>query len=146
MKSKLKAFTLVELIISIAIIGILGYILILNTRVISKHQEKSELNIISTSITHTKSSSLSTRQRHYIDIDYENNAYYISVSKEEIKLDSLEFLYQISNTNFLEFTSAGRPAYDTPGTIYLRGKKTNTIYKLTILPVTGKVNITEEGE
>lgn len=142
---KIKGLTLVELIITIAIVSILTSLVLLNSRSFNNYLEKQELKSIVISINQTKNYALSTRQRQ--NIIFTNKIFKSSVNNEEIELKKLELVEAESNTKEFIFTENARPAMDdslnpTAGTLVFKGKDKS--YKIILRPVTGKIRIEEK--
>lgn len=142
---RLKGLTIVELIITIAILAILTSLILLNTRSFNNYLEKKELKSIVIIINQTKNYALSTRERQ--SISFSNKSYKSSVNNEEVELEKLEFLPEESNTSEFIFTENARPAMNdslnpTAGTMTFKGKDKS--YKVILRPVTGKIRIEEK--
>lgn len=142
---KIKGLTLVELIITIAIVSILTSLVLLNSRSFNNYLEKQELKSIVISINQTKNYALSTRQRQ--NIIFTNKIFKSSVNNEEIELKKLELVEAESNTKEFIFTENARPTMDdnlnpTAGTLVFKGKDKS--YKIILRPVTGKIRIEEK--
>lgn len=146
MKSKkVKGFTLIELVIVIAIISILSAFALLNSKNFNTYLEKQELKSIIININQTKNFALSSRERQ--SVTFNERTYTSSIKNEEFELKKIEFLQGESNTKEFIFTENGRPAMNdsnnpTAGTIAFKGKEKT--YLLKLRPVTGKIGIEEK--
>lgn len=142
---KIKGFTLIELVIVIAIISILSVFALLNSKNFNTYLEKQELKSIIININQTKNFALSSRERQ--SVAFNDNTYTSSIKNEEFEFKKLEFLQGESNTNEIIFTENGRPAMSdsnnpTAGTIAFKGKE--KIYLIKLRPVTGKIRVEEK--
>lgn len=141
---KVKGLTIIELIITIAILAILTSLVLLNSRSFNNYLERQELKAIVISINQTKNYALSTRERQSISFSQKN--YKSSINNEEVELKKLELDEGESNTKEFIFTENARPAMDddlkpTAGTLAFKGKDKS--YKIILRPVTGKIRIEE---
>lgn len=136
---KMSAISLVELIISIAIMAVLSTIIIINSKTVASYKEKIELDKFITTINQCKSKSIKERKTHKVTLIIPDNAYYSSLDSELNKFEYLKISGSGTNLDSIAFTVKGTPSKGSAGTIIIIGRELE--YKITVSPVTGKINI-----
>ena len=145
-KSKtIKGYTLVELIVVMALIGIVLSVAIPSFQIVLRTSEKKELMEFKRDIIFARNSAVMENQNYYLALDIEANEYRIETSVKDDKsiIKTKEFVNGIvlkaDNLNHnIAFYPTGSP--DKAGTIELSNTKGERIY-ITITPATGKVNL-----
>lgn len=144
---KNKAFTLIELVISIGIILILLSIGGLNFKIRDRVQAREQLKELALDLKFLKNYSQINNIRTSMTLN--ENGYSINFG-EKIKTVKFNSLVKLESTNLdkITFSKKGKPSYleekSSAGTInFSIGDKK---YKITIQPVTGKVNFIEIKE
>lgn len=143
MQKQNQGYTLLEVIVVLALIGIFLSISIPNLRIISNFQEKNEMKTFRRDIIAAKNKAIMEGTIYVLNIERKINSYNIKISGETVKDVELVYWHIIpGNTleNRIEFSPTGVP--NGGGTIRLKNKK-GKITELTISPVTGKINIYE---
>lgn len=143
---KLKGVTLIELVLTIAIISILINLLIIKSSTFDYKKEKAELKLIITSIKNTKNAAISSRTRQSIEFDFVDSTFVSTMENKQVLLKFLKIKssHPKTNTNKFIFTENGAPGMNingtnSSGTIIFEGKK--NLYRISVEPVTGKVNM-----
>ncbi|WP_138159737.1 pilus assembly FimT family protein [Peptoniphilus catoniae] len=135
---KKKGFTLIELVVSIAILASLMTIGLYNHKTSGEYRAKKDLEKIVRDIKYTRNLAMSKRKRarFFLSQDY----YEISCGDYEERFDySKDLILKSNGLINLEFTKNGISSKDTSQTIYF--KISNKLYEITVEPVTGKVNL-----
>lgn len=139
---KFKAATLVELIVSVAILSVLASLLLLNGNLISRYREKTEIKNLVTSINLIRNTAITSRSKSNIEFDFKKNTYsYMNRELVVVELKELKFSEVGSNVFKFSFTKNGAPTNDGSGTIVLEGADLK--YTISVTPVIGKVNLKE---
>lgn len=134
-----KAFTLIELIISISIILIIISIGIFSLGSSRYYKARKDLDKIAMDIRYTRNLALANNASAYFKLRNDNRYEIVCGNIRELESYS-EDLYLVSdNIIDLQFNRSGASSKDTAQTIYFRIKDKS--YELTIEPVTGKVNL-----
>lgn len=141
---KLKGISLLETIMIVGIVSLLSFMIILNFNLFNNRLEKLELTQIKQNIYFIRSSSISSRTKETIFFDFQDNSYTFSNSDDKVELKYLDLDESSSNRKEFYFTEKGTPGFEGAGTITLLGQ--DKIYKISVTPVTGKVNIKIENE
>lgn len=147
MKYKIKAFTLIEMVIAIGILGILLAISIHSFFGVSTFKAERQLTTMEHELEWLRTTALKERVPTSLSIEKGYYCLYVNHEKQEsIPLEKdLEFLHGKYGGNFgdqLAFSSSGRPS--NAGTMYFRIKKTTKA--LVLSPVNGHVSIREVEE
>lgn len=142
-----KAYTLIELILVIALISILSCILIPNTSIFQKFKEKQEIREFRKDILLTRNRAITSRSKHDIKLIFDDNKYVIKGDANSDTIKSKTFNYGLklskrTNLTSIMFNETGIPSKS--GTVFLLDKK-NKVYEITIIPVTGKVEVKYEN-
>lgn len=144
-KSK-KGFTLIELIVVIAIISIILGMAAPSSNVIRKSKEKSELKELKRDIEYARDNAIFHNQVYSVIFYVNENRYVIKSNKNNIiKKKTLSSDLKILRTNFINdriiFSYIGAP--NRGGTISLTNSK-GEIINVTVRPATGKAFIYAE--
>lgn len=144
---KTKGFTLIELILVITIMAILFSVSGINYQITDKIKSKNQIYELKYNINQIKRYSQIHRFNGSIEIKEDGYIINFKNKSEEIKFNKLINL-ESTNLSVISFTSKGKPSFknnvNSAGTIvYSIG---DTRYKITIEPVTGKVNLRIVGE
>ena len=141
----IKGYTLVEVIVVIALIGIVLSVAIPSFKIILRTSEKKELMEFKRDIIFARNSAVMENQNYYIELDIVENQYVIASSikkgQNTVKKKKLVngIVLKADNVNhIIAFYPTGSP--DKAGTIELSNTKGEKIY-ITITPATGKVNL-----
>lgn len=137
-KNRLKGITIIELLLTIALISLTGYLIIVKSSSISSKLEIKELNGLIKTINNVKTQSIISRESQSVILNFDDNSYSCNGTEQVYQLKYLKFDEIATNRKELIFTNTGKPGFNTAGTIILKGKNKN--YKITVTPVTGKVN------
>lgn len=144
LKEKRRGYTLLEIIVVLALLAILLSISVPSMRIMENFKEKREIKIFRRDIISAKNKAIMEGTIYILSIERKNNRYVITNRSKiikDVKLVYWEILTGNTFNNKIKFTAAGSP--DRGGRLRLKNKK-GKIIKLTILPVTGKLNIYEE--
>ena len=139
-----QGYTLLELIVVLALLSIILSIAAPSIRVIGKFEEKMEMKTFRKDIISAKNKAITEGTMYALFIERENNRYLINSGGKTIKYVKFkhwEILPGNTFNNRIKFLAAGSP--DRGGSLRLKNKK-GKIIKLTIVPVTGKLNMYEE--
>lgn len=142
---KIMGYTLIELIVVIALIGIVLSVAVPSFEIILRTSEKKELMEFKRDLIFARNSAVMERQTYFIVLDNEKNLYRIERPIKEgqniIKMKKFVNGIVLKTNNLddnIAFYPTGSP--DKAGTIQLSNKKGERI-DITITPATGKVNI-----
>ena len=140
-----KGYTLVELILVIALVGIVLSISLPSFQIILKTAEKKELMEFKRDLNFARNSAVMENAVYSIEIDIVENQYFITKDKVKTRntIKNKKFVNGIvlkedNLGHSLTFYASGSP--EEAGTIELSNKKGERIY-ITITPATGKVNL-----
>lgn len=138
-KTKIRAYTLIELILVIAISTILLSISFYGIKNLTFFKEKSEIEIITRDINYTKT--ISIRLKKKSSLVFNDDGYKIYVGNEEKSNYNFEVLSIVTKPYMdrFEFTKRGATSEKGSGTLVLKGKK--KLYEITVAPVTGNINM-----
>lgn len=141
MNHKYKAFSLIEIVIVIAIISLTSYLVLFSYNLKQSHKEKIELERFLIDIKNTKYSSINNKEKSSFKIVSGNKYSYIqNGSANLVSLDNIIINITKTNIDEVSFTKNGIPNFESPGTIYL-DCEINGTFIVTITPVTGNINI-----
>lgn len=142
-KKTRQGYTLLEILVVLALISIILSIAIPSIKVIGNFEEKKEMKNFRRDIISARNMAIIEGSIYVLTI-YEKDNSYIIKSKgkviKNIKLAYWEIMPENTLDSKIKFLSTGSP--DKGGTIGLKNKR-KKITKLTILPVTGKLNVYE---
>lgn len=143
---KFRGFTLIELVISIAIIMILFSIASLNFNVRDKIEAKQQIKTLALDIKFLKNYAQVNNCRTSINIGDHGYSLNCGEKSKSVKFNKLLKL-KSTNVRIINFTSMGKPSYlsknNSAGTIIYSINDKKTI-RITVQPVTGKVNYYED--
>lgn len=140
-------YTLLEVIVVLALFAIILSIAIPNIKIISHARENDELNRLRREILSVRTNAIVENCTYRIVLDYKNNSY--KISKRTLSMTTMKLIKSIKLENGLKFTdsSLNEPiefkatgAPKSGRTIYLTNSKNQNI-ELTIAPATGSVNL-----
>lgn len=136
-----KGFTLIELVIILAIVSILFSITSLSFKNSNYYSAKKELQMIKKDLEFTRNLSMARAKESEFLID--ENQYEITCGDFKEKKEFSKYLVLTSkgNTKSFQFSKRGTPKFAGSGTIMFMIKDKD--YKITVEPVTGKVNLYE---
>ncbi len=144
---KCQGYTLLELIVVIALLAILLTIAVPGVRIIGRFQEKDELKTFRRDIISAKNKAIMEATIYSLHINKESNCYTIKTGYSKtssgnivktVKFIHWEFYGENNFDNSIRFLTTGAP--DKSGTMRIKNKK-GKITRLTISPVTGKLNV-----
>lgn len=146
-KGKRKGYTLLEILVVLALLSIILSILVLKSGVISSVRERNELNAFRKDILFARNSSIVENCFYILILDEKNNSYIIK--KQGIKLNEQENFKTVKFKNglvldknhdkkIIRFYSTGSP--DKGNTIRLTNRKKEVI-EVSISPATGSVKL-----
>ena len=141
-----RGYTLIELIVVIALIGIVLSVAIPSFTIMSRTAEKKELMEFKRDLIFTRNSAVMDNQVYYFKINDVENQYTIfkntkegkSIIIKKKKLVNGIILKTNNLSNEVAFYPTGSP--NKAGTIELSNKKGEKIY-ITITPATGKISL-----
>ena len=140
-----KGYTLVELIVVIALVGIVLSISIPSIKIIFTTSEKKELMEFKRDLIFARNSAVMENKVYSIDLDIVENQYFIRKSNKNGKklIKKKKFVNGIvlkedNLDHYITFYPTG--SVEKAGTIRLSNRKKEKIY-ITITPATGKVNL-----
>ncbi|MDO5724667.1 MAG: prepilin-type N-terminal cleavage/methylation domain-containing protein [Tissierellia bacterium] len=137
-----RAFTIIEIVLVIALVSILTKIYFINNDFINEYRVKESLNKIITDIEYVRNQAINSAKTMEISFNFDDNSY--SYNEKETMIDieivkPLKLDYSNSNRTKFVFTKNGIPAKDGAGTIALIYK--HNLYRISVVPVTGMVNL-----
>ena len=135
---KLKAFTLVELIVAIVILGIILTIGVVKFDFVNIYKERLEVNLIVDSINSARTNAINTGYENEVTM-YEEGSNITIKDNGKLNHININRVKLIGETSKVKFNSTGAPTKAC--TFELQGKKH---YKITVEVATGKVNLYEE--
>lgn len=144
LKNKSQGYTLLEIIVVLALLAILLSIAVPSIRIIGNFEEKNEIKSFRRDIISIKNKAIMEGTIYILSIERKNNRYVITSGGKtikDVKFIHWEILTGNTFNNKIKFKATGSP--EMGGTLRLKNKKGKVI-KLTIQPVTGKLNIYEE--
>ena len=144
---KNKAFTLIELVISIGIILVLLSIAGLNFKIRDRVQAREQVKELALDLKFLKNYAQINNMRTSMTLNDQGYSIKFDEKSKEVKFNSLLKL-ESTNLSEITFSKKGKPSYindkSSAGTIIFSiGDKR---YKITIQPVTGKVNFYDYKE
>ncbi len=142
-----KAFTLMELILVVALISILSCILIPNTNIFHNLKEKQEIREFRKDILLTRNRAIINQSNYYIKLVFDDNKYVIRglANNDTIKSKTFTSGLKLSRrTNLTDLLFEGSGKAGKSGTIYITNRK-NKEYIITISPITGSVAVKYDG-
>lgn len=147
---KTKGFTLIELIVTMAILGLLIGIGALRFDFLSNYQEKIEIESVVRAINEARNSAISSGYAYSVKFSERENMIQINSEIESVKNENkdavfsenlyLQKLKVVGEDNIVKFNATGAP--DNPGKYQINGNKKK--YTITIEIATGKVNLDEK--
>ncbi len=142
---RLKGYTLIELIIVLALFGILLTFTFPSLGLLDRFKTNQELKQLRRDILYTRNQAIVKGQAYRLELDYDKNEYYILVDGSKIKIVNFESGLKLVRTPFksVVFERTGVPS--GAGTIVLKSDTGNR-YHVSITPVIAKVNIYEVAE
>lgn len=143
--NNIKGYTLVELIVVIALMGIVLSIAVPSIDIIFKTAEKKELMEFKRDLIFARNSAVMENKVYSIDLDIVENQYFIRKNTKNGKklIKKKKFVNGIvlredNLDHYVTFYPTG--SVEKAGTIRLSNRKNERIY-ITITPATGKVNL-----
>lgn len=140
-----RAYTLIELLIVLALLSLMGAIAIPNLGIINNFKEKQEFNELKRDLLYSKNKAITENCHYEINIDIKLNNYEIidRGTNTRIKIkplqSGLKFIQaKDTTTNTIKFSPTGAPSIS--GTFVIQ-RRNEDRYKFSIVPVTGKLNI-----
>lgn len=141
-RNRKKGYTLLELMVVLAIIGIILSISVPNTSLFKKIKEKQEINGLKKDLIYARNRAITERKIYDVRFNLTNNSYQIRSNFTEPIFISKNFSSGIrfgdDSIKSLRFNPTGRPA--NAGTIILFSCD-KSVYRITISPVTGRVEV-----
>ncbi len=134
-----RAFTLIELVISVSIVSILLTIGFMSFRTVGSIEAKKDLKKIVNHIKFARNMAISEKSQSQVNFTGDNTYEIICTDYREVFHYSEKL--KLLNTKDIElvFTFKGVSSRDTAQTLYFKIK--DKMYEITIEPVTGKVNL-----
>ncbi|MDO5715066.1 MAG: prepilin-type N-terminal cleavage/methylation domain-containing protein [Tissierellia bacterium] len=142
MKRRTKGFTLLELILVLALFGIVVILPTIKFQILDQIEAKEQLKMFIMDLESTKQNAIIHQKDTVVQV---SNAGYIcrwnNRSKEVLWHPLIEMT---DRTNFeeVEFNSFGKPTKETAGSIIFTIQKKK--YKITLQPVTGRIKFYEK--
>lgn len=136
---KTKGFTLIELILTIAILGLLVGVGALRYDFLTNYQEKIEIESVLRTINEARNASITSGYVHTVTFAKDENMVQVNREGEVVERLNLKKL-QIKKLESFRFSTTGAPS--KAGTYYIHGNKKE--YIITIEIATGKVNLIEK--
>ncbi len=135
---KLKAFTLVELIVAIVILGIILTIGIVKFDFVNNYKERLEVNLVVNTINSARTNAINSGYQNKVEIK-EGGSQIIINDNGKINYIDLNNIKLRGKTTKVKFNSTGAP--EKGCTFELKGRKN---YSVTVEIATGKVNLYEK--
>lgn|SRR5690625_1165524 len=137
------AYTLMELLLVLAILSIISLLAIPNTKFFLNMREQQELNELKKDLLYARNRAIVEGRSYFVYFDRERNQYIIRYSETSPPVKVKEFKHGIkiwkdNSTSILRFNANGRPGES--GSIYLVDRKNNR-YKLSLTPATGRIEL-----
>lgn len=134
-------FTMIELVVVIALTLIILSIATPNLKVVNKLKESQELREFKRDILYARNQAIIEGKIYYFQLDYTDNGYFIHT--EDVVKKRYYFKHGLSlieNPNLirLEFGKSGVPIKS--GTIEFKNSE-NKIFFIAVTPVTGQINL-----
>lgn len=145
-----KGYTLIELVVVLALFSILFSIAIPNLRALSNYEEMQELREFRRNILYARNQAIVTGEIHIMNFDYTRNFYNITVNskpiqsyyfKKGIKLSKYSSI-KTDDLGAKEFVFGRNGVPTVSGTVYL-SLKNGEEFQITVTPATGKVSLKE---
>ena len=147
-----KGYTLIELVIVLALFSLLFSIAVPNFKAINGIEQKKELEEFRRDVLFARNQTIVTGFIHDVYIDYEKNLYSISSEGKSLKSHYFESGIRLVKNVFKNESQAvtritfGRDGMASKsGSIFLEDNKGKE-YRLSITPVTSKVTLYMDGE
>lgn len=143
-----KAYTLIEVLLVIALISIITSIFIPNTRMFQNIKAKNEIKEFRKDLLFARNAAILENSYYYIYFEIDKNRYFIKKATTESPIKTKDFDHGISldnrsNITVLQFNPNGRPG--NSGSIYLTDLN-NKAYKITVTPATGRIDCEYQDE
>ncbi|MEJ8751707.1 type II secretion system protein [Lagierella sp. ICN-221743] len=136
---KTKGFTLIELILTIAILAMLVGVGALRYDFLTNYQEKIEIESVLRTINEARNASITSGYVHTVKFLKDENMVQVNQESEIVERLNLQKL-QVQRLESFKFSTTGAPSI--AGTYYFQGHKKE--YIITIEVATGKVNLIEK--
>lgn len=137
-----KGYTLIELIVVLAILGIMSAVILPKIHLIERYKLKSQAETLAEDIRYTQRLAMSENANYYFQIQKKENSY--NIRSGNIKDKNVKKIYLSKDIKFTEeskseikYTSKGTPGMS--GTIRLTSN--NYRVEITIRPSSGRVTV-----
>lgn len=131
---KKRAFTLIELIVTLAIISLISSVILIKSGLIQKLQEKKEIENLQADINYCREKSLVTGYKYKINID--SNNYAIKRADDNEMVKEVYFKYIKANT---KNTFVFRPTGSVEGASTIYFSSSNKKYSIIVSPIAGRI-------
>lgn len=140
---RLRAYTLIELVIVLALFGIFASISVPKLTMISRFKENQELKEFKRDVLFARNQAVVNRKTYFVHLDYIGNSYFLKDESTTIKrVYFKEGTQLILNPSLSKISFARTGVPSIAGTINLKTSY-NKKYYLKVRPVTGKIILTD---
>lgn len=141
MKAK-KGYTLIEIVVVIALLGIILSIALPNMNFYKKFMEKQEIAEFRKDLLYARSMAIIENTRYYVNFSKENNSYSINTGETSPTIKRKVFAngLKLNNNEVGHFIFNPSGAAGNSNTIYIKSNR-NQMYVISLSPATSRIEI-----